>query len=259
MRAAQDHFSPDRRVLARWTRSCLCALALAACAEHPLAELDAAAPRSDGGDASTPAAGNPDAAMLLPQDATVLPALDAQPPPQDAGGELASDASALDAQLDAHAPSSAARASIALPEHWVVLDAGADPFDDRPALVDCRPGGVTAETLSEERVLGVETGSCAYLTAQQATRRAVAAGEVVKVRLWHFELSAPEPAEAHAVVEVDGLRVLDERIPIPMPGALIVRELRVERDIPAGAPIYFHLHNHGANSWALVEVSAGPA
>jgi hypothetical protein len=60
------------------------------------------------------------------------------------------------------------------------------------------------------------------------------------------------------VIRVDGLSVLDERIPIPKPGGLIVRELRVERDIPAGAPVYFHLHNHGANSWALVEVSAGP-
>jgi hypothetical protein len=80
----------------------------------------------------------------------------------------------------------------------------------------------------------------------------------LKVRLWHFELSAPDPAQAHAVLLVDGLTVLDERIPIPKPGGLMVHELRVERDIPAGAPVYFHLHNHGENSWALVELSAGP-
>jgi hypothetical protein len=60
------------------------------------------------------------------------------------------------------------------------------------------------------------------------------------------------------VIRVDGLAVRDDRIPIPESGGLIVRDLRVERDIPAGAPVYFHLDNHGANCWALVEVSAGP-
>jgi hypothetical protein len=52
--------------------------------------------------------------------------------------------------------------------------------------------------------------------------------------------------------------VLDERIPIPRPGGLIARQRTLERALPAGAPVYFHLHNHGANSWSLVEVSAGP-
>jgi hypothetical protein len=92
---------------------------------------------------------------------------------------------------------------------------------------------------------------------KQPTQRELAAGDLLKVRLWHFALSAPEPAEAHAALLVAGLRVLDERIAIPQPGALIVRQVRVERDVPAGALVYFHLHNHGANSWALVEVSVG--
>ena len=35
------------------------------------------------------------------------------------------------------------------------------------------------------------------------------------------------------------------------------QQVRAERAIPAGAAVLFHLHNHGANSWALVEVSAG--
>jgi hypothetical protein len=139
------------------------------------------------------------------------------------------------------------------------VDAAADPFDDRPPNVDCSTAGVAAETLSGERVLGVETGLCNYLTATQPTQRAVAARELIKVRLWHFELSAPEPAEAHVCVLIDGLRILDERVPIPQAGGLIVRRSVAERAIPAGAPVYFHLHNHGANSWALVEVSAGAA
>jgi hypothetical protein len=178
----------------------------------------------------------------------------------------AGDALALsDARLAAPPPAEsgvidqALHADLAVPERWSLLDAAADPFTDRPAVVDCPTAGVTPEMLSDERVLGVETGWCNYLTATQPTLRAVSAGEEIKVRLWHFELFAADPAEAHAAVLVAGLPVLDERVPIPGPGGLIVRKIVAERAIPAGAPVYFHLHNHGANSWALVEVSAGPA
>lgn len=150
------------------------------------------------------------------------------------------------------------RTSLVDHDDWWRLDAAQDPFSDRIANVQCTPAGALAEVLADERAFGVDTGACNYLTAVQPAARAIAAGETLKVRLWHFELSAPEPAEAHAAVWVDGLPVLDERIPIPAPGGLLVRELLLERDVPAGAPVHFHLHNHGANSWALVEVSAGP-
>jgi hypothetical protein len=187
-------------------------------------------------------------------DAAAQSATDAAP------GALAPRGAGLDlSPPDSGAPEQAAHTGLALPERWSLLDATADPFSDRPAVVDCPMAGVTPETLSDERVLGVETGWCNYLTASQPTLRAVAAGEEIKVRLWHFELFASEPAEAHAAVLVDGLAVLDERVPIPGPGGLIVRKVVAARAIPAGATAYFHLHNHGANSWALVEVSVGPA
>jgi hypothetical protein len=201
---------------------------------------------------------------LAPEDATL--ALDAT---SEAASVAWDSEVALDAAGDVVTPSdmslppeagsasAAPRTSLVAHESWRILDAGEDPFEDRPAVVECLTAGVVAESLSEERVLGVETGWCGYLTATQPARREALAGEVLKVRLWHFELSAPESAEAHAVVMVDGLRALDERVPIPGPGGLIVRELRLTRAIPVGAPVYFHLHNHGANSWALVEISAG--
>lgn len=210
---------------------------------------------SDGGDMLSSDA---EAGAQTPLDAGAPPTVDAALAAQDGSASDASDAAVQDAEIDASPASPALRESLVLPEYWLLLDAGDDPFDDRPAVVECLPAAVLAETLGGERALGIETGSCAYLTVQQPTRREVAVGEVLKVRLWHFELSAPEPAEAHAALVVAGLRILDERISIPQPGGLIVKQLRVERRIPAGTPVYFHLHNHGANSWALVEVSSGP-
>jgi hypothetical protein len=242
--------------------SALLTALLLACAEPP-AQSITASPANEAGIANTPGDSGTDAAPALPLDASTAFAVDAQLALQDAAtstfGDAAGFADAVVPDLPADAGSaSALRVSLVSPDHWTLLDAGADPFDDRPAVVDCLPAGVAAEVLGDERVLGIETGWCGYLTAQQPTRRAVAVGEVLKVRLWHFELTAPEPAEAHAVLQIDGLRVLDERIAIPQPGALIVKQLRVERAIAAGAPVQFHLHNHGANTWALVEVSVGP-
>lgn len=151
---------------------------------------------------------------------------------------------------------SSARENLVIHEFWSTPTE--DPFDDRPADAGCNRAGIMPELLAEEPVFSVDTGFCGYITVAQPTLREIAAGQSIKVRLWHFELSAPMPAQAHAAVLVDGLHVLDELIPIPSPGGLLVRELVAPRAIPKGASVYFHLHNHGSNSWSLVEVSAGP-
>jgi hypothetical protein len=138
---------------------------------------------------------------------------------------------------------------------WRMVTKDEDPFDDQSAQARCEITGVMTELLAEEQVFSVDTGLCNYLTVVQQTQRDIAVGERIKIRLWHFALSAPEPAEAHAAVMVDGMLALDERVPIPAQGGLLTREFRVERPIVRGAPVHFHLHNHGANSWSLVEVS----
>jgi hypothetical protein len=235
------------------------AFALVACTEHaqPSRQSDAGDRTSatEIDEASSGAAEKPDVDAAPGRDE----AQRTSPADLDAGVlDAGVSASSAAARSDTGAATVRVRTNLVLPELWTPLDAGQDPFDDRPAVVDCSPLAVMTETLGGERVLGVDTGGCNYLSAAQATLRDVVAGEILKVRLWHFELSAPEPAEAHAVVLVDGLAVLDERVTIPQSGGLIVKQMRAERAVAAGSPVYFHLHNHGTNSWALVEVSAGP-
>jgi hypothetical protein len=177
-------------------------------------------------------------------------------PPLDAGF---GDASSPDAGPVAQGGGAGAgREAVLLADDWIPVSAAEDTFADRPALVTCPAGAAVAEFLSAERVLGIDTGDCSYVSAAQPTKRAIAIGETIKVRLWHFDLSAPEPAEAHAALVIDDLEVLNERVAIPAPGGLIVKQVRVDRPVPIGSQALFHLHNHGANSWALVEVSAGP-
>jgi len=225
------------------------ALAPAACADHPVSPL----PRGDAAATSVaapPAAGQrADSGSDLQTDAAPV---NTNGPTDDAGDLEHDDAAPRDA---AEAPA-AGRVSLVIHELWNELEPAKDPFDDRPERVDCTRAGVMAETLADERALGVDTGLCNYLTVTQPTLEDVAAGQLIKVRLWHFELTAPAPAEAHAALVIDGQHVLDEKLPIPAAGGLIVKEVRALRAIPAGTPVFFHLHNHGMNSWALVEVSA---
>lgn len=241
----------------RWPAAWVAVLSLFACAEPrrvspaPTGETEAPEPDAqvqraeiDAGDAT------PDATEPLQQ------SMDAGA--DDAGVSAMGEASAEnDGAAQAGAASDPSRRSLVLPALWMPLLATDDPFDDRPLTTRCDPSAHFAETLAAEPVFSVDTGGCAYLTVRQLTRSDVAVGEVIKVRLWHFELSAPEPAEAHAAIVIDGTSLLDERIAIPQPGALITAQMKAERAIPAGASVYFHLHNHGANSWSLVEVSAG--
>jgi hypothetical protein len=163
---------------------------------------------------------------------------------------------------DAHTPDVAvpdgrARASLVTHMLWAPVAPISDPFPDRPDPVSCARTAYMPETLAAEPVFSVDTGRCDYLTVMQTSTRDVAAGEIIKVRVWHFELSAPEPAEAHVAVRVGDLGVLDRSVSIPAPGGLLTSEMVVATPLAAGTPIYFHLHNHGINSWSLVEVSAG--
>jgi hypothetical protein len=48
------------------------------------------------------------------------------------------------------------------------------------------------------------------------------------------------------------------RVPIPSGSGLLSPEWLASRELPAGTPVHFHLHNHGANSWSLIELSVGP-
>jgi len=223
--------------------------ALAACSDG------SSASPSVGADATTSTPGPRDGSVP----AEVGAAYDAgRAPANDAGVEAGKPADTNAASEDAGESRGSGRESLIAHDLWKPLEPADDPFGDRPADPSCPSTSLMAELLADERVFSVETGACHYLTVTQPSRRAVAAGESLKVRLWHFALTASMPAEAHASVVVDGVTLLDERVTIPGPGGLLVKEVRVTSDIPAGAPVYFHLHNHGDNSWSLVEVSAGP-
>lgn len=155
-------------------------------------------------------------------------------------------------------------AALVNPFDWTALAPADDPFaDHRPADAACPPGSWGGEPFAEQYTLEVQTGpgACRWLSARQPTLSPVAAGDPIRIRLWHFALTPERPgerAEAHAALALAGDVIWERRVVIPAEGGLLLDTVAAPRTLPAGAPLVFHLHNHGANTWNLLEVLARP-
>lgn len=137
---------------------------------------------------------------------------------------------------------------------WTEVSAEDDPFEDRPAVVDCNPGG-WGEDLPG--IFELETDECGYGTFTQPTLRDVGPGATLQILGWHLDLFSDPPTEGHFVVQIGDVVVMEERPPIP--GGEEIWNLLVEwpegaDPVLAGSPAWFHVHNHGVNSWRLAQV-----
>ncbi len=136
------------------------------------------------------------------------------------------------------------------PTLWVEATAGEDPFDDRPAEVDCNPGGYAVEL---DTIFEVETDACPYGTFTQPLLRDVGPGATVELLGWHLDLFADPPGEAHYVVRIGGIVLFEARPEVPSEEEIwdLAIDWPGEERVAAGEPAFFHVHNHGTNSWRL--------
>lgn len=142
---------------------------------------------------------------------------------------------------------------------WQVVQAADDPFTDRPEAVACSDDGAGVEELSAEAVFAVSTDRCAYATAAQRAATHLDVGDTVQIRLWNYRLFSREAAQAHIALAVDGEVVWEERVQLPagegIPAGLRTGQWIADRPVAQGAPLHWHVHNHGANEWALFDVT----
>lgn len=96
---------------------------------------------------------------------------------------------------------------------------------------------------------------CNYLALSQPALQSLAPGDGLRIRLIHYDLVAQDPAEAHMAVLAQDVVLWEQRVAIPKPAAVIEVCIPMGQRIFAGTPIGFHLHNHGQNSWKLLDVS----
>lgn len=144
------------------------------------------------------------------------------------------------------------------PAAWVPVPAPDDPLAaHRPAEVVCPPGG----WLFEPQGFEVNTIQCNYAMFGQPARAAVLAGRRVTATLYHFDLVAAEPAIAHAALLLGDAVLWEVEVAIPGKANAFTIDVVAPATVPAGTPVYFHLHNHGQNTWTLgaIEVEVPPA
>jgi hypothetical protein len=140
-------------------------------------------------------------------------------------------------------------------ELWEQLDADADPLaEHRPEMVDCGPLGWEVEFDGFE----VETIGCNYMAASQPSLVELCAGDQLHFDFQHFNLVSSGPAQAHAAVYVGEQALLEYTVDIDPDTGTAARKwdemIEVEQDVPAGGPVYLHIHNHGFNTYKLLKV-----
>lgn len=132
---------------------------------------------------------------------------------------------------------------------WQAIeDPSLDPLrEHRPQEVICTRLGWYSEGESVE----VDTSKCNYLSIAHGLLEPLQPGDLLRLELWWQSLISLEPAEGHLALWIDGEQVWEERVTIPGNADARDVEIHIERSVPAGSSVVFHLHNHGTNTWRL--------
>lgn len=124
-----------------------------------------------------------------------------------------------------------------------------DPLvSHRPEVIDCNT--LVGWTI-EEGLLEVNTAACNYLSLSEPAFVPAPSGARVTTRISHFDLTAPEPAEAHLALFVKETLLWETRIAVPSSAEVLDVNVELPGDVAKGDPIGFHLHNHGQNTWNI--------
>jgi hypothetical protein len=135
-----------------------------------------------------------------------------------------------------------------------------DPFTSlAPDHVRCpAPAYVIEADPAGFSTLEVRTDVCNYLTLQTPSQVAIRRGDTLRLLMWHNTLLTAESAQAYAAIQIDGALVWSIDVPIPSPAHSYAASWRAEANVPAGRPVLFHVHNHGANAWRFGDLTVEP-
>ncbi|MBL8786409.1 MAG: hypothetical protein JNJ59_16020 [Deltaproteobacteria bacterium] len=137
---------------------------------------------------------------------------------------------------------------------WRVATPKEGPWIEfRPPDIECPDGSRLAEDFAGTHAYGIITSRCRYTTLFQETLADGCKGESLYIWLWNYAQAAPENSTATLGVEL-GATEWSETRPIPGPAALVAKEIILQDDVPRGSPIFFHVRNHGSNSYELLDL-----
>lgn len=132
---------------------------------------------------------------------------------------------------------------------WVWSDSDPEPGHD-PGSGPCAASSYGLEG----SVLEVDTGLCPYAVLEQPLLADLRQGELIELVWWHNQLVAEEEAVGHVLLVADGVVLYEREVPIPSEPLAYTEVVEVAADVPEGAALVLHLHNHGANAWSFLRI-----
>lgn len=136
---------------------------------------------------------------------------------------------------------------------WTRFDAQQDPLAaHQPLQIQCPESAAFVEFDAFE----VDTTRCNYVLAQHGALASVPAGTTLSLTLLHYDLLAPEPAQAHIAILFGNDLQWETTLAIPAAGRAIEASFVTTRALTVDEPIRLHLHNHGGNTYLLYDLEA---
>ena len=99
------------------------------------------------------------------------------------------------------------------------------------------------------------TPLCNWITLAQPSLRAIRAGDEVEIRVYHWPLNSPVGGEARIALSVGDELAFEQLILIPQVFQFYTGTWTATKDFPVGTTVLFHVDNHGANEYGLVEIN----
>ncbi len=122
----------------------------------------------------------------------------------------------------------------------------------QPPSIECGIAGWYVEY----EALEIDTARCNYAWLEHPAGVAVPVGSEVTTVFAHFDLQAPEPAQAHAAILFGDEVQWEATVAIPQAGNVMELSWNATVALEVGDPIRVHLHNHGQNFWSLDRLMA---
>lgn len=143
---------------------------------------------------------------------------------------------------------------------WTLLDADEDPFYSNVGRIDvpavCGSAATNFEKFGQEPSVNLDTRFCNWGTLMQASLLDIESGDPIAFRVWHFmQDSIGGATQAYLAIRISDTIVWNDTLPLPATGGLFYETIAAPLDAPAGTPVYWHVHNHGANQYNLIELS----
>lgn len=138
---------------------------------------------------------------------------------------------------------------------WEVSSASDDPFASlQEERLRCDVSALSWEADGFE----VSTETCGHLTVQQKSGADVEVGETLELDLSWGPLIAEVPTESVIEIRVGDATLFSETLSVPGAAGIRTVSLIAPISAPRGTFVYFHVRNHGSNSYKLRSLAKAP-